>query len=315
MSNSFMDGLYKKYGEDFFKEEVRCEYCVSEKMKKIWAVSLDLLQAFAEVCSRHNLSWHMCAGTLLGAVRHKGFIPWDDDIDIAMPRTDYEKLMEIGKTEFKEPYFFQTPYTDKHYGFSFAKIRNINSTWISPKFVKEDSNMNMGLFIDIFPLDEVRSDKLFEIREAIKPYIFKNSVAMKKSALFLEERDYLDIANYYDENVTLAETYDKIQEIAGCCEGLEKADMLGMMTIIVYGVEKMAYPKSCFDRIIYTDFEGIKVPIPSGYDEILKIMYGDYMKFPPVEQRGLWHSSFCEPELPCEKGIKAFIKQMEWTRN
>ena len=81
--------------DSFFEEEIRSGYTVSSEMKKIWAVELDLLNEFSKVCQKHQLKWFVHAGTLLGAIRHKGFIPWDDDIDVVMPRADYEKLCEL----------------------------------------------------------------------------------------------------------------------------------------------------------------------------------------------------------------------------
>ena len=92
------------------EEEIICNFRVSSKRKKVWKVELDLLNNFIEICNKYKLTYFAIGGTLLGAIRHKGFIPWDDDIDIGMPREDYNKLLEIAKKEFKNPIFFQTPY-------------------------------------------------------------------------------------------------------------------------------------------------------------------------------------------------------------
>ena len=89
----------------FFDEEVRCNYIVKSLMKEVWAVEMDLLEEAKRVFEKYNLRWYAIGGTLLGAVRHKGFIPWDDDIDIAMPRSDYAKSQELAGDEFCYPYF------------------------------------------------------------------------------------------------------------------------------------------------------------------------------------------------------------------
>src|SRR3712207_3357568 len=94
--------------DSFLEEEIRCGYRVSAQMKRVWAVELDLLAKFVDVCERHELRYFLDSGTLIGAIRHQGFIPWDDDIDVSMPRKDYDKLWEIAQTEFSYPYFFQT---------------------------------------------------------------------------------------------------------------------------------------------------------------------------------------------------------------
>ena len=97
----------------FFLEEERNGFVVSAGMKRIWAVELDLLNEFARVCEENGLKWFAHAGTMLGAVRHQGFIPWDDDIDLLMPREDYERFCRLAPTAFSHPYFFQNEQTDR----------------------------------------------------------------------------------------------------------------------------------------------------------------------------------------------------------
>lgn len=106
--------------KSFFDEEQICDFFVDKKRKKIWAIELDLLIQFDKICKKHGLIYFLIGGTLLGAVRHHGFIPWDDDLDVAMPRKDYDLLMQL-KDEFSEPYFLQTPYTDEGYYYSYNK--------------------------------------------------------------------------------------------------------------------------------------------------------------------------------------------------
>ena len=145
--------------ESFFDEELKCGFLISKERKKIWAVLLDLLIKFDSVCKKHNLSYCFTDGSLLGAVRHKGFIPWDDDLDVSMPRADYEKLQSLDY-EFDNPYFLQTPYTDKGCFYSFVKIRNKNTTGLSKAFMYQ--GFNDGLFLDVFKsqLYDFRSGKV-----------------------------------------------------------------------------------------------------------------------------------------------------------
>ena len=143
--------------EDFFKEETRCGYTVSAKMKRIWAKELDLLRVFADVCEKNDLEYFLDGGTLLGAIRHKGFIPWDDDVDVIMPRKDYDRLWKIANSCFEYPYFFQTSLSEKNFFRAHAQLRNSETTGFIQSDEKKD--INKGIFLDIFPLDNVPSDK------------------------------------------------------------------------------------------------------------------------------------------------------------
>ncbi len=154
-----MNCINLKISNTFFDEEIRDGYKVSREMKKIWAVELDLLNELNRVCNKHNIRCMACAGTMLGAIRHKGFIPWDDDIDIMLFRDDYEKLCEIAPSEFTYPYFFQTEKTDPGSLRGHAQLRNSDTTGILKSELKSKMNINQGIFIDIFPLDNVPNEE------------------------------------------------------------------------------------------------------------------------------------------------------------
>ena len=133
-------------------DEVICGHLVTSQMKKVWAKELEILNKFAEVCERHGLKWFASGGSLLGAVRHKGYIPWDDDIDVQMIVDDYEKFCAIAPEELK-PYFWQECRTEPGYSPTHGKIRDPRTTGATlvEREYSPDS-MCKGIFIDIFPL-------------------------------------------------------------------------------------------------------------------------------------------------------------------
>lgn len=120
------------------------------KLRQLQKTELSILKRFKQICDKHHLRYYLYGGTLLGAVRHEGFIPWDDDVDVCMPYSDYEIFLNVAKKELGEDYFLQTSESDKHFVAPFAKIRLNNSTFLDSKFAKR--HINHGIWIDIFPL-------------------------------------------------------------------------------------------------------------------------------------------------------------------
>lgn len=166
--------------EHFLDEEVRCGYTVTEKMKKVWAVELDLLCKLDEVCRQMGLIYYLDSGSLLGAIREKGFIPWDDDIDVVMFRNDYEQLVNNGQQYFNEPYFLQTAYTDPGYYRCHAQLRNSNTTGMMP-FEGKKSPINQGIFLDIFVLDGMPEDRKTAIKAINKLNRYRNMIRFMNS--------------------------------------------------------------------------------------------------------------------------------------
>lgn len=284
----------------FFKEEKRCDFLVTEKRKKIWAVEIDLYLKFAEVCKKHGLKFWADGGTLLGAVRHNGFIPWDDDMDVIMPRVDYNKLMEIGPKEFSDPYFLQNPHTDPNYAYSFAKLRNSKTTVIPRVFQK--AGFNHGIPIDIFPLDYVCLDTFEEDKRKITECIMRNSSFMKRNSVeLLNERQLENFKKYKTDDPV--KEYDTIHQIASN-PAYKGSDFVANSAVTSLKSSAQIWRKSWFDITVYHQFECIEIPMPSDIGPRLEAQYGDYMKFPPVEQRGYWHADvFWDPDKPYKEYI------------
>ena len=283
---------------NFLDEEVRCEYLVTTQMKKIWAIELDILVEFDRVCKKHGLRYFLMCGTLLGAIRHKGFIPWDDDIDVAMPRDDFNKLNTL-QDEFRHPIFLQTPLTDKDFGGSHTCIRNTNTSAISP--IIRFQKMNHGLFIDVFALDHFVPEGAEERFAEINRLNIENGTFMRLTNPHLNEKNRERVKAYNRDHIA---DYRKIHEIASMFNDRE-TDKLAILTWTAEPLERNVWDAKDFSGSVDVEFEGFRFPAPAGYINILTQMFGNYMEFPPVEQRGAQHSQYVlDPDTPYEEFLK-----------
>lgn len=145
----------KKLKEHFLEPEIRFGHYVSSEMKAVWQAQIDILEVIVGICKRHHIKYFLTDGTLLGAIRHKGYIPWDDDIDISMLRPDYDRFCEVAPKELPPNYFFQTGETDPEYCEHLVKIRNSDMTAVTEFARKMQYRCNQGMFVDVMPLDVI----------------------------------------------------------------------------------------------------------------------------------------------------------------
>ncbi len=303
-----MDCIKLEFKDKYFEDEYRDDFLVTNERKKIWAVQLDLLSELLRVCKKNDIKVFAYAGTLLGAVRHHGFIPWDDDIDVCLERKEYEKLLKVA-SEFETPYFFQTAKSDKEFFIGYARLRNSLTTG----FVKTEKSLNYngGIYIDIFVLDgfndnmDILSRQLEarrRILQRINLFHWDKSNGIKK----IIKRFCKSIISCWISYEDCLDKYDK------CISRYnDRSEKLSLMTHKYELLIKYWCFKHDMEETIEVPFENLMIPIPKAYDSILKNIYGNYMEFPPLEDRGKWHDGIIQfnPDIPYKEFIEFYDKE------
>jgi lipopolysaccharide cholinephosphotransferase len=277
-------------GEDFFCEEKKCDYLIPAYMKKSWAIQLDLYLTIEEICHKYNLKFYLMFGGLIGAIRHNGFIPWDDDLDVAMPREDYEEFIRVAPDELDYPYFLRTPFTDTACLYPVIDIVNSETTFIPKLFRRK--GFNMGVVVDIFPIDYCNPADVEKNWPQILTYYLHCTNYLKRGCKGLNERQQNDLIKYYTSDPYMS--FNKLHSF-----GIASSDYMFICNALPYDYKRLIWPAHCFEQSIKHKFENMDVEIPIGYDEILTKTYGDYMSYPPVKERGEKNNQiFFDPDVP-----------------
>lgn len=255
----------------------------TDELKK---VQLDILQAVHDFCDKNNIRYYLAYGTLLGAVRHKGYIPWDDDIDICMLRSDYEKFTVAFKNDRCKVFKFGN---DNEYPFLFAKVARMDTIMReNNKLIKSDF---LGVNIDVFPMDGFPSkNSIFPIFRKVKWYkrVFAVKAITVDSKRSIWKNLFIVVCRVLLEHLNIYCLNKKVDKIIKTYENNQGNKFVGNI-ICGYSTSDIVR-KECFDNVIAVDFEGHKFLAPAGYDEILTAIYGDYMEPPPIEERVTHHT-------------------------
>ncbi len=318
--------------KDIDRDELRGGCLVTTHKKKLWNVELNLLKEFARVCDRHNLRWYAIGGTLLGAARHKGFIPWDFDIDVIMFRPDYDKFQRFAAEEIREPYFLDVWYdyriesevaslSDAEGSFQFITTeqeRAYEGRWLTqlPSIRLRDNRttmiefpdrnfINQGIWIDIFPLDPLPPFATQEqalLFEAAKTLLVAAAAPVRvRAAMRTGENLFIDYAEleefmgypYRERGLTFDYFMNKNFFIS---------ERMGDIRDYCLTFAKRFYQSKDFADVVWLPFETIEVPAPVGYESVLTDFYGDWRK--PVYMKP--HYQLHSADIPCRDYFKNF---------
>ena len=258
-----------------------------ESLQRVWKVQLDLLEKLKEICKKYNLHYAASAGTLLGAVRHQGFIPWDDDIDISMMWSDYQKFMEVAPLECQYPYFYQCPSTEPEALAGASRLRRSDTTGFT-KWEHENvgPDYDRGIFIDIFPMFYVPDSE--EERSAQKEQVMFLWKAIRgHDALFYKQRTGISNPSY-DQYIPEYQEYCrrigtdqvdiaalKLQYLDACAWGNARSREVGGTSTKCH-VRRSMWDTEWFESFIELPFENTTICCPAAYDQVLTRHFGDW---------------------------------------
>ncbi len=265
---------------DFLREETICDFFVSSTRKQIWLKEIEMFELFKSICEKYGLTYYLAGGTLLGAVRHKGFIPWDDDFDVGMPREDYEKFLVAAANEIRYPFILQTFGTDSEFLSCHAKIRNDETTGIRYMEWFDEHSFSQGIFFDIFPYDNIPDGKLkyklHYARAQFYRHTLNNGPLCKRKRLTLRRKLAYAFCKVVGVFIPAKKQYYKHEKICRKYNG-KQTERWGPASTF-YEFPKLYYKREDFKNVIEVPFEFTTAKIPADYDSVLTTQYGDWHK-------------------------------------
>lgn len=272
-----------KFDDDYFKDEYRCDFLVPEKMKRAWAAQQEVLSEIIRVCDKYDIVYYAEYGTLLGAVRHKGFIPWDDDIDLSMPRKDYEKLFRVASYELPKTYVLNSVYSNDKLTTPMGCIMNRATVETDALLLKDFHGCPYIVGVDIYPLDNIPDDE--ELAQAyMAMYNMVYDAAQRFDKLkqtnelwgYLLQIEELCRVKLVRDDTLQFQLWALAENIAAMFADDDTKRIASLWELTVKGKKRMR-KKEWYRTVEKRPFEKIKINVPNGYDEVLRLIYGDYM--------------------------------------
>ncbi len=248
-------------------------------LRELQLYKLEILKDVIALCDRYGITYYLESGTLLGCIRHGGYIPWDDDIDITLLWDDYLRFLEIAEKKLPERYFVQNLWTEKHFPFIWTQIR-VNHTTSMPVSLKK-LDIHWGVCIDVFPMTSVYDDdsRFEKQRKALRLVrSLLGTSLMKVTGEKAHGKQML--INMLPNSLRHFIARQLLKKNAFTSKEEKKLSLMGSVDI------KKRYDYAAYSNWIERPFEGIMMKIPIGYDHVLTATYGDYMTPPPPEKRG-----------------------------
>ncbi|MBO6113866.1 MAG: LicD family protein [Lachnospiraceae bacterium] len=287
------------YPHKYFEDEVREGFYVMGQMKRVWAAQIEVMHEVDKICRRHNIKWFADCGTLLGAVRHKGYIPWDDDMDICMLRDEYNKFIEIAKDELPEGYsILKLDVKGDPYYQYITRVTNGRRFEFDKDFLDRYHECQYPTGVDLFPLEYLSPNQEYEAERKViarEVFAYADTVTEENE----DDPDYKDMISEVEQlcNIKIDEEMPTKQRMFIAAETLFKlygSQGAEHVALMPYWLKDSShkYPIESFRESIMLPFEHTEIPVPIEYDRVLRFEYGDYMK--PVNAGGMHDYPFFE---------------------